>query len=406
MIGSVGSDSAERVIKLSDEEPEAFGYWVDLDGQEFDDNTATWIQAMPYGTYQHPIYGKIEINTERAKRFAANVKSNVRGQDLDIDYDHKERSGEAAGWVKDAEARQDGLWLLVEWTKTAARQIRERAYRYFSPEFVDSWTHPSTRQKHKDVLFGGALTNRPFLKGILPINLSELTEGGNNVDRDLLERLAKRLKVEFDDKVTDEDLQAKIDEASKQEPEKETESPKDDKETTTEPPTMEDKSTQPVAASERLKKLAESDPEIAAILAEQQANADRIARLEVSSRLSEVNLQLTQLSDPSNDLVIAPKHVTKLRETVVGLPKEAGDAVLKLFKEMLADGLVPTGETGGRPRAQKFDDPVTEFTEKVTKLTEGNEKLSYADAVTRLSDEEPELFAAYRSASYAENGED
>src|ERR1700756_3076619 len=122
-----------------------FGYWSDLSRLTFDDSgtTSLWIQAMPLGEYDHPVYGKIDITSDKVKQFAQNVKDKVRGQELDIDYDHKQHGGEAAGWVKDAEDRgSDGLWLLVEGTKRAWEQLKDKAYRYFSPEYNDEWTHP------------------------------------------------------------------------------------------------------------------------------------------------------------------------------------------------------------------------------------------------------------------------
>jgi hypothetical protein len=82
------------------------GYWVDLTAHQFDDESgAAWIQALPLGTYDHPLYGTIDVTPGRVARFASNVNNKVRGQDLDIDYDHKEHSGRAAGWVTAADAR-------------------------------------------------------------------------------------------------------------------------------------------------------------------------------------------------------------------------------------------------------------------------------------------------------------
>src|SRR4051794_331314 len=151
------------------------GYWSDLSAAQFDDDArVTWIQALPIGSYEHPTYGKIEVTPEKVQQLAANVASNVRETELDIDYDHKAKGGEAAGWVKNAEARQNGLWLAVEWTKNAYQKIKDREYKYFSPEFTDEWKHPKTQVVHKNVLFGGGITNRPFLKDILPLNMSEL----------------------------------------------------------------------------------------------------------------------------------------------------------------------------------------------------------------------------------------
>src|SRR5262245_40041905 len=118
------------------------GYWIDLRGKYLEDNGVTWLQALPIGQYKHPLYGALDVTPDRAQRFAQNVKDGIRGTELDIDYDHKAHSGKAAGWVRDAEARSDGLWLAVEWTEPARSAIMQGEYRYFSPEYVDSWTHP------------------------------------------------------------------------------------------------------------------------------------------------------------------------------------------------------------------------------------------------------------------------
>jgi hypothetical protein len=158
----------------------AFGHWIDLQGMVFADSDGTWLQALPLGTYDHPEYGDIRITPDRVQRFAMNVQQRVRGQDLDIDYDHKADTKIAAGWVSDAQARPDGLWVKVIWTPAAMQKLQDKEYRYFSPEFVDEWQHPKTGALYKDVLFGGALTNRPFLKDILPINLSEMVGDSMN----------------------------------------------------------------------------------------------------------------------------------------------------------------------------------------------------------------------------------
>ena len=137
-------------------------YLIELNSLNFSTDTSnsdaaasSWIQAMPLGKYSHPVYGEINITPEKVARFADNVNRKVRGTDLDIDYDHKEYNGEAAGWVKQAEPRTDGLWILVEWTAKAWEAIKSKAYRYFSPEFDDEWSNPKTGEKYTDVLFGG-----------------------------------------------------------------------------------------------------------------------------------------------------------------------------------------------------------------------------------------------------------
>ena len=203
-----------RFMQLSEDKDQSYGYMVDLHEQklgEWIDDTRQWIQGMPIGNYTHPRHGPINITADRVKRFADQVKNNVRGQDLNVDYDHQ--TGVAAGWVKDADARPDGLYLLIEWTATAAKYIKDKAYRYFSPEIHSHWEHPIEKKVYNDVLFGGGLTNRPFLKGIQPLTLNE--ESGDNMNRELLELLAKQFGIKFDSSTTDEDLSSKVTEAAK-----------------------------------------------------------------------------------------------------------------------------------------------------------------------------------------------
>jgi phage I-like protein len=118
-----------------------YGYWVDMNSAQLGE--ASWIQALPVGKFEHPVYGQMDFTPDRIKKFAASVKSKVRGIELDIDYDHKAQDGKAAGWVKDADVRPDGLYLQVDWTSRAAEAIRAGEYRYFSPEFDDEWTDAS-----------------------------------------------------------------------------------------------------------------------------------------------------------------------------------------------------------------------------------------------------------------------
>lgn len=150
-------------------------YYIDLHGVGLADKDLTWLHAMPVGTKKHPEYGELEFTSERLQRFASNVKGKVRKIDLDIDYEHKQdpaKGNKAAGWIKDAEVRDDGLWLAAEFTDTAKKEIKDGEWKYLSPEFVDEWAD-ADGSKYEDVLFGAALTNRPFLKDLMPIAASE-----------------------------------------------------------------------------------------------------------------------------------------------------------------------------------------------------------------------------------------
>jgi phage I-like protein len=376
------------------------GYWVDLKSYKFDDvaeGDVSWIQAFPHGTYYHAVYGKIEMNPQRAAQMAQNVKLNVRGQDLDIDYDHKEKTGEAAGWVRDAEARADGLWLAVSWTKSALQKLKDRAYRYFSPEFVDKWVHPQTKQEHRDVLFGGALTNRPFLKGILPINLAEVikgNEGGNLVDRATMEKLAKRLGIQFDEKTSDEDLAKALSDVEEEAPkDKETEEETDEEKAKRE---AEEAAAQEALLSEAtLKKLAESNPSVKALMEARDADSKRIGALEAANRLSETNVKLSELQAKAKEkgFAIPPATLSEARDLMAGLPTKLSENVYNMLAGLVDKGMVELGERG-KSKPGKTTNATKKFNDAVEQLMK-DEKMSYAEAATQLSETDEDLFNAY-----------
>jgi phage I-like protein len=377
------------------------GYWIELSSIKFDEgNSSTWIQAMPLGSYEHPTHGTIDITPERVLQFAANVNNKARGQDLDIDYDHKDKSGEAAAWVKQAEARPDGLWLLVDWTTKAAQQIKDKAYRYFSPEFVDEWTHPKTQQKYKDVLFGGAITNRPFLKDILPINMSEvfehagdqqMNEGGTSMTPEQLKALAKLAGLPED--ATAEQIYAAAEAKAAEKPD--------------EKPAVDEPVVEPVsvAASEdaAIKKLAEDNPAVKALV--EMVNAQGIQLAETNKKLREADTTATvaQLSEKATKAgyAIPPVTVEALTKALNESPKQLGESVVSAFESLLDASLVKLGESGHGKQNSGNASASDKMAAAVVKLREQDKDLSYADAVVRVAADDPMLFSEYQTESYA-----
>jgi hypothetical protein len=390
-----------------------FGYLADLAGASFDDATRTsWIHALPLGKYIHPMYGEIDASMERAQRLADSVNNNVRGQQLDIDYDHKVKDGKAAGWVQKAEARADGLWLLVEWTKKAYRAIKEKEYRYFSPEFVDEWQHPATRNVFKDVLFGGGITNRPFLKGILPLNLSELSfaeqqrhnQEESGMDPKLLRKLLGLPEDATDDQVN-EAVSKLPDDAVISAPPKE-DPPSGDDDKSGAPGDGIETEHQLVAASEGqiegvIKRLKESDNSEVKALAELLGGVvEQNSKLSTALHLSETARQVQALAEPKDGKQLSAGAIKQLSEVLLA---PTADGVKKFAEAVLKGGIVdvkpaaPIDET----RRESGNDAVKKFTEAVDKAMKDNDKLQYADAVDKVALEDPQLFAEYRGASYA-----
>jgi hypothetical protein len=148
---------------------------IDLGGVRLAEDRPTWLHAFPLGRYVHPVHGELHFTRERLERIADGVNGGVRGITPALDFDHREdraKGGKAAGWITAAEVRADGLWIAVEWTEEARAEVRAGAWRYLSPEF-GAWTDPRSGIRHRDVLLGAALTNRPFLRDLAPVAACE-----------------------------------------------------------------------------------------------------------------------------------------------------------------------------------------------------------------------------------------
>lgn len=140
----------------------------DIGGEEDE----TWVEILKTGEWDHPRYGKIIVKEQDLDKFIYNFNNNIRGVDLAVDQAHKPDEG-AAGWFK--ELRKDGPRLMakVQWTPVGKWLLENNVFRYFSPEFSFKYKDPEKGKEYRNVLFGGALTNRPFIKGMAPVLLDE-----------------------------------------------------------------------------------------------------------------------------------------------------------------------------------------------------------------------------------------
>lgn len=136
------------------------------------------VQIMRTGTFKHPSYGRFSVEESHLQNMVKNLKENVRGIDLAIDYNH-ESDKEAAAWIANASVEKlekggHGLFAEVEWTPPAEEKLRNKEFKYLSGDFTLSYTDPETTKNHGATLYGAGLTNRPFIKGMdAVIQLSE-----------------------------------------------------------------------------------------------------------------------------------------------------------------------------------------------------------------------------------------
>lgn len=99
---------------------------------------------------------------------AASMQSE-RGMPIDENHatDTAMQNGNGAparGWIKELQARADGLWGRVEWTRAGRELLADRAYRGISPVFNHLADNTITR------VLRASLTNKPNLKGLVALN--------------------------------------------------------------------------------------------------------------------------------------------------------------------------------------------------------------------------------------------
>lgn len=172
------------------------------------------VQVLRVGKFNHPKYGVFEITSQTLAEMKANFDKKVRGIDTAFDYFH-DSDKEASAWVNDLLLKENGteLWAHVAWTPKAEKKLAERELRYFSPDFAFQWKDPESGTTHKNVLFGGGLTNRPFVKEMKAIVANEQGEEMN-----LDQALARVKEVEAQNLKLSEDVAAKEKELTDMQP--------------------------------------------------------------------------------------------------------------------------------------------------------------------------------------------
>lgn len=124
------------------------------------------------GEFSDPRYGSFSITKEMLLSMVRNFTAKVVGTDIFIDVSHQPADGAAASILSLA---VDGnrLRAEVEFTDFGIDAIRKRGFRYLSAEYHEDWRDNEKQTRHGPTLLGAGLTNRPVIKRLDPIQLSE-----------------------------------------------------------------------------------------------------------------------------------------------------------------------------------------------------------------------------------------
>ena len=135
--------------------------YVALIELEEDGSPTQWIQMHEEGEWEHPEYGTLAMTKSKINAMIKNFNDKLLGYEPSGNLHHDKSP--AQGWVKELAYKNKKLMGKVEWTKEGIANIRDKLYRYISPEYKED-------HDGKGALFVGfALTNKPFLPGQKPL---------------------------------------------------------------------------------------------------------------------------------------------------------------------------------------------------------------------------------------------
>jgi hypothetical protein len=316
-------------------------------------------------------------------------------------------SGEAAGWVKDAKYEKGhGLSVQVDWTPKAKEAIANKSYKYFSPEFADEWEHPKTQKVHKNVMFGGALTNRPFLKDILPVNLSELViDQPTPTDPNpggLMDPKALRKALGLSEDATDADVNAKLTtlhqlhEAMITQPPTPPAPPAPTPPAPIPPKEFSEKDIPTLLA--QLNEQAVGGPAVELLKQLMESQQLKIADQATQLREIEVDKQLADL-DKGKKFAVPPAVKEMLREILLHSSRELGETVMVAYKKTIDLGVIDLAERGWQKTGESVS-ATTSLEAEIRKLMEADKALGYTAAYKVIAAQRPDLVQAVREDSY------
>lgn len=152
----------------------------------------------------------VEITSEMLQDIVANYDKGVRGQDISIEYnthDNDDGQNPAAAWFKKLSLSEDKKSLLgqVEYTPTAKQMIEDKEYKYLSVE-IEPLYEDEKGKLHNNVLLGATFTNRPAVKGLNPLKLSENINNNQKIDMEFnkleltsIENVKSKLSMKVED---------------------------------------------------------------------------------------------------------------------------------------------------------------------------------------------------------------
>lgn len=188
---------------------------VALSAKSVEGDGPKWIQIAIVGQWAGHPSGPFQLTVRHFDEIVRNFRA-TKNRKIPIDFEHVSemdpREGEvptrgapAQGWMIDLDNRGEieGLWALADWKEPARTYIREEKYQFFSPTIRFNPKDPVTGERRGARLSSGALTNQPFLDGMMPVAAKDTDVAGEEPaqkDEDIM--TAEQIQKLLEEKAT------------------------------------------------------------------------------------------------------------------------------------------------------------------------------------------------------------
>lgn len=136
---------------------------------------------------------EVEITKADLESMIKNFNEKSRGVDIAMDFSH-ESEGKAAGWFTNLQLlNENELWGSIDWTECGSHAVKSREFRYVSVDFNFNYQDNETKVNYGPTLLGAGLTNRPVVKKMVPIILSENNNSKKEIEMKTVAELEKEL---------------------------------------------------------------------------------------------------------------------------------------------------------------------------------------------------------------------
>lgn len=176
------------VIECSSSNSGMFDLWSVSIPEDARPGYAVETRVVPTGTWNHPKHGPFVIDASVLSDMVANFNANLPGPEIPFQFVEHQRSDSsgAYGWIDSLRIADDGLWASIRLTDIGLDILRNRRFRFLSPEMaVGKLRYPDELGgRHANVLSCVSPTNSPLFRVLTKTPLAASADGGGLGDEE------------------------------------------------------------------------------------------------------------------------------------------------------------------------------------------------------------------------------